>query len=151
MPDDPDFLLFGRGNQGFNSVYSVEYKPSIGQPFHAHPFHTLPGVYAHNAPCAVCLATSRCSLLMIPAKTSCPAQWTTEYIGYIMSGDQNHSLPTEYMCVLIKIQSQSLDSMIPTGSKDQEYLFMLKLPAMAWPVLHMMMRRCSLVLYVLDE
>ena len=55
-----------------------------------------PDVDAHNAPCAVCMAVSRCSLLMIPGKTSCPVSWTTEYVGYLMSGEQVHALPTTY-------------------------------------------------------
>ena len=52
-----------------------------------------------NVPCAVCMARSRCSLLMIPAKTQCPTSWTTEYIGYLMSTGQHHALPTTYECV----------------------------------------------------
>ena len=42
-------------------------------------------MYAHNVPCTVCMAVSRCSLLMIPGKTSCPVSWTTEYVNSLMS------------------------------------------------------------------
>ena len=94
MPNDPDYLQYASGNQGRNYVYGAEYEPSAGQPFRVNP-----DVYAHNAPCAVCMATSRCSLLMIPAKTNCPTSWTTEYVGYLMSAAQNHILATEYVCV----------------------------------------------------
>ena len=45
------------------------------------------------------MVVSRCSLLMIPAKTQCPTNWTTEYIGYLMSARQSHILPTEYECI----------------------------------------------------
>ena len=94
MPDNPDHLQFASGNQGNNYVYGVEYQPESGQPLYVQP-----NVHAHNAPCAVCRAVSRCSLLMIPAKTQCPTNWTTEYVGYLMSADQDHTLPTEYECV----------------------------------------------------
>ena len=95
MPDDPDYLQFAPGSQGLNNyVYGVEYEPSTGQPFRVQP-----NVHAHNAPCAVCMAVSRCSLLMIPAKTRCPTNWTTEYVGYLMSADKDYALPTEYECV----------------------------------------------------
>ena len=94
MPDNPDYLQFAPGNQGINYVYGVEYEPASGQPFRVQP-----NVYAHNVPCAVCRAVSRCSLLMIPAKTQCPTNWTTEYVGYLMSGAEGHALPTEYECV----------------------------------------------------
>ena len=42
---------------------------------------------------------SRCSLLMVPGKTSCPVSWTTEYVGYLMSGGQPNNLPTTYECI----------------------------------------------------
>ena len=63
------------------------------------PLRVQPNVYGHNVPCAVCMAVSRCSLLMIPAKTQCPTSWTTEYVGYLMSEAQVHNLPTTYECV----------------------------------------------------
>ena len=94
MPDDPDYLQYGSGIQNRNYVYGVEYEPSGGQPLRVQP-----NVHGHNVPCAVCMARSRCSLLMIPAKTQCPTSWTTEYIGYLMSGAQPHPLPTTYECV----------------------------------------------------
>ena len=67
MPDNPDYLQFASGNQGRNYVYGVEYEPYPSQPFRVNP-----NVQYHNVPCAVCMAVSRCSLLMIPAKTQCP-------------------------------------------------------------------------------
>ena len=91
MPDDPDYLRFDSSVQGRNYVYGVEYEPFGSQP--------LRNVHGHNAPCAMCMAVSRCSLLMIPAKTQCPTNWTTEYVGYLMSEAQSHILPTEYECV----------------------------------------------------
>ena len=94
MPDDPDYLLYAASVQGYSYVYGVEYGPATGQPFHVQP-----NVYAHNVPCAVCMAVSRCSLLMIPAKTQCPTSWTREYVGYLMSGSQGSSLATTYECV----------------------------------------------------
>ena len=94
MPDDPDYLLYAAGAQGPNYVYGVEYLSASGQPFRVQP-----NVYAHNVPCAVCMAVSRCSLLMIPAKTQCPTSWTTEYVGYLMSAAQSRTHSTTYECV----------------------------------------------------
>ena len=45
----------------------------------------LVGTHEHNLPCAVCLASTRETVLMIPAKTTCPTSWTREYYGYLMS------------------------------------------------------------------
>ena len=91
MPDNPDYLQFASGVQGYSYVYGVEYNIGTGQPLY--------DVNQNNAPCAVCMAVSRCSLLMIPAKTQCPANWTIEYVGYLMSAAQSHAHPTEYECV----------------------------------------------------
>ena len=94
MPDNPDYLQYDSDVQGRNYIYGVEYDPIPGQPLNVNP-----NVDAHNVPCAVCMAVSRCSLLMIPGKTSCPVSWTTEYVGYLMSAQQNQALPTTYECV----------------------------------------------------
>ena len=91
MPDDPDYHQYAAGVQGLSYVYGVEYEPSSGQPFL--------NVHGHNVPCAMCMAVSRCSLLMIPAKTQCPTSWTREYVGYLISGHRTHALPTTYECV----------------------------------------------------
>jgi len=63
MPDDPDYLRYDPGVQGYNYVYGVEYETS-GQP--------LSAVNEHNVPCAVCYASTRVAVTMIPAKTRCP-------------------------------------------------------------------------------
>ena len=93
MPDNPDYLQYDSSVEGKNYVYGVEYNIANGQPLSVNRKN------GHNAPCAVCMAVSRCSLLMIPGKTSCPVSWTTEYVGYLMSGGQHHALPTTYECV----------------------------------------------------
>ena len=94
MPDNPDYLQYDSSVQGENYVYGVEYDPVNSQPLNLNR-----NVNAHNAPCAVCMAVSRCSLLMIPGKTSCPVSWTREYYGYLMSAHQTYILPTTYECV----------------------------------------------------
>ena len=95
MPDNPDYLQYDSSVQGRNYVYGVEYDPIESQPLNVNP-----NVRGHNVPCAVCMAVSRCSLLMIPGKTSCPVSWTREYYGYLMSAyQQSHPLPTTYECV----------------------------------------------------
>lgn len=43
----------------------------------------------HSVPCAVCYASARSSILMIPAKIQCPSTWTREYYGYLSSERAN--------------------------------------------------------------
>ena len=51
MPNDPDYLRYTPGVQGFSNVYGVEYELWGRGPFRA--------VHHHNAPCAVCYASTR--------------------------------------------------------------------------------------------
>ena len=88
MPDDPDYLRYTPGIQGYNYVYGAEYE--TGGP--------LSAVSNHNVPCAVCYAPTRVAVTMIPAKTRCPSNWTLEYSGYLMS-DHHVFATTMYECV----------------------------------------------------
>ena len=109
MPGDPDYLRYGSGVQGTSYVYGVEYTIRSGQPFYA--------VHDHNAPCAVCYASTRAAVTMIPAKTHCPSTWTLEYSGYLMSAYYSHH-PTMYECV-----DKNPDSVPGTASNTNGALF----------------------------
>ena len=91
MPNDPDYLSYTPGVQGYNYVYGAEYETG-GMP--------LTAVNNHNVPCAVCYASTRVAVTMIPAKTRCPSNWTLEYSGYLMSQPRILSdRRTMYECV----------------------------------------------------
>ena len=89
MPDDPDYLHYQSEVQGYSYVYGMEYEAYSGQP--------LSAVFNHNAPCAVCYASTRAAVTMIPAKTRFPSTWTLEYSGYVMSAYYN-AHTTMYEC-----------------------------------------------------
>ena len=76
LPEDPDYLQYRAGVQGFSPVYGVEYQSDVGP---------LASVNRHEIPCAVCRTSARETALMIPAKTQCPPSWTHEYTGYLMT------------------------------------------------------------------
>ena len=91
MPNDPDYLAYQSGVQGWSYVYGVEYQPYAGP---------LQAVHHHNVPCAVCYASTRVAVTMIPAKTQCPSTWTLEYSGYLMSAYRHNShYRTMFECV----------------------------------------------------
>ena len=74
MPDVPQYTLrYTPGSQSHSEIYGTEYESPIA------------GTHDHNVPCAVCFASIRVAVLMIPARTSCPTGWTREYYGYLMS------------------------------------------------------------------
>ena len=77
MPKVPEYsptLRYRGGANGHSLIYGTEY--------HGPPLQTS---HSHNAPCAVCHVSTRPTVLMIPAKASCPPTWTREYYGYLMS------------------------------------------------------------------
>ena len=97
MPEDPEYTLPHRpGVRNHSYVLGTEYE---GSP--------LQGTTHHNAPCAVCYVSTCETVLMIPAKTSCPTSWTREYYGYlmIMSSHRNGPRSTLNLNVLTRIRS----------------------------------------------
>ena len=72
-------------------MYGAEYEINTDGPL-SH------NVADQNVPCAVCHVRERGSLLMIPARNDCPASWTKEYEGALMS--EYHGFHrTMYECV----------------------------------------------------
>ena len=103
MPNDPQYTLrFQSGVRGASFVYGTEYELPL-----------VSGRYQHNAPCAVCYIPTKHTVIMIPAKTSCPSGWTREYYGYLMSEHVNDRR-TMYECVDIAMES------IPGSQNDIE-------------------------------
>ena len=82
------------GPQGAHGITSggvtyVRWGPILGTEY--EPYGSiLPVTYSQNVPCVVCNTGLRGSLLMIPARVSCPASWTLEYNGYLMTARNNH-------------------------------------------------------------
>ena len=60
MPFNPQYSAYHPGVQGWSHLYGVEYKQPIGD--------TVNG----DATCAVCYASTRVTVLMVPAQSSCP-------------------------------------------------------------------------------
>ena len=82
MPENPEYsdtLKYNDGEQGVSRLYGSEYQDPV-----------LQGTHDHNVPCAVCYVSTRQSVLMIPAKVSCPKNWTMEYYGYLMTEHKYH-------------------------------------------------------------
>ena len=88
MPNDPEYTLpFRDGVQGYSYVYGTEYEDPL-----------VSERWQHNAPCAVCYLPTMNTVIMIPAKTTCPSGWTREYYGYLMAEYYNNRR-TMYECV----------------------------------------------------
>lgn len=88
MPNDPEYRLqYTPGAQGFSVVNGAEYEQS-----------PITSRNQHNAPCAVCYNSIKHTIVMIPAKITCPSGWRREYYGYLVSEHINNR-PTKYVCI----------------------------------------------------
>ena len=92
LPDDPEYSRYSSGVQGYSLLRGAEYRASSSQQLHNSKF-------GHDMPCAVCCTSTRSKLLVIPAKLTCPTNWTTEYTGYLMAADHRHNGRTLFECV----------------------------------------------------
>ena len=93
MPHDAEYsttLTYSSGVQGYAQIHGTEYGVV-----------PLQGTHDHNVPCAVCYVSTRPTVLVIPAKPTCPPTWTREYFGYLMSGSTKFSgrYRTMFECV----------------------------------------------------
>ncbi|XP_031553670.1 short-chain collagen C4-like [Actinia tenebrosa] len=93
LPETPKYGRYEDGNQEAGYMYGTEYQVSTYNPF------TKSNLHDHEAPCAVCYVTTRSTEMMIPATYECPAGWTREYNGYLMSDYHNHAHATQFICV----------------------------------------------------
>ena len=86
LPEQPQYSTYTAGIQssGRAFLYGAEYQTGDGD---IGPLHS---VYQHNVPCAVCYTSTRETVVMIPARLTCPTSWTREYYGYLMAEYRGH-------------------------------------------------------------
>ena len=53
-----------------------------------------------DVPCAVCHAQTSASVLMIPAKRTCPGEWMMQYSGFLSAERYDHT-GADYICVAL--------------------------------------------------
>ena len=89
LPEQPQYSTYTAGIQTYTAhLYGAEYEANS-------PLHSL---HNHNVPCAVCYTSTRETVLMIPARLTCPSSWTREYYGYLMAEYRGHHRST-FECV----------------------------------------------------
>ena len=90
LPEQPQYSNYTAGTQiGRAYLYGAEYQTGGGVGFDG----PLSAINDHNVPCAVCYTSTRETVVMIPARLTCPSSWTREYYGYLMA-ERSH--PSHY-------------------------------------------------------
>ncbi|XP_071830073.1 uncharacterized protein [Apostichopus japonicus] len=92
LPKDPQFLhtVPGTTSSWRARIHGAEYEVNSFDPFN--------GMDNGDVPCAVCLVNGRSSVLMQPARYTCPHGWTYEYSGYLMASHHGY-YRTKWVCV----------------------------------------------------
>ena len=90
LPDNPEYLPASNTVAEQGIIYGAEYH--VGS-------HIKQNAHDQNVPCAVCYTPTRSTMVMIPAWTHCPASWTREYVGYIMTTWIGHISQLQFECV----------------------------------------------------
>ena len=98
MTLQPDFVspMPERQAESRSHIYGSEYRDGGRENSY------IPGdkIHYHGAPCAVCLARRRTTVLMLPGASSCPVtdNWNREYSGFLMAA-RNDRRRSSYICV----------------------------------------------------
>ena len=94
LPEQPQYSTYTAGSQGGRAyLYGAEYQTGNG-----YANSPLRSFHDHNVPCAVCYTSTRETVVMIPARLTCPSSWTREYYGYLMAERYSHNRST-FECV----------------------------------------------------
>jgi len=97
LHDDPQWGASGDTSSSANYISGAEYY------FSSTPFSTVNnggnGLHWHDVPCIVCHTPVRSNQIMIPARRSCPAGWTFEYSGYIVSDSTGSYSRSDFICL----------------------------------------------------
>ena len=108
LPLDPNYQSYQSGSQATSYMYGAEY---ISTNF------IKSNSPNSDVPCAVCYVPTRTALYMMPAKYTCPGEWTTEYHGYLMAERYNHHRSL-FSCV-----DKELRQVIGSGRADYGMVF----------------------------
>ena len=98
LPLNPNYLTPIIGVQLRAYMYGAEYETATYSNSYLH------GRDDNDIPCAVCYATPRSTVYMVPAKYICPTGWTREYYGYLMAEYHDHKR-SQFTCVDIAFKS----------------------------------------------
>jgi hypothetical protein len=91
LSEAPTWLGYDDADLNGATIFGTEYATA------GHGVPSLAAVDDRDANCVVC-EVPRSTRLMIPGQTGCPATWTLEYAGYLMSAHfQNHR--QDWICV----------------------------------------------------
>ena len=93
LPEQPQYSTYTAGQQISRAyLYGAEYQTAYDE------IGPLSSFNNHNVPCAVCYTSTRETVVMIPARITCPSSWTREYYGYLMA-ERSTFYRTMFECV----------------------------------------------------
>ena len=103
VTDTPQWGNVISGLQPWSSYLSgCEYENGIIPPMFSLENNGGQSLMHLSPPCVVCHVSDRSTKIMVPAMTNCPAGWTKEYGGYLVSQSTSTGIPfyrSTYVCL----------------------------------------------------
>ena len=93
LPMDPNFLTPISGTQSKALMYGAEYETHTDSNSYLH------GRQSTDVLCAVCHVSNRTAVYMVPAKYTCPTEWTREYYDYLMTEYYSSHHHSQFTCM----------------------------------------------------
>jgi len=97
LPYQPQYSRYIVKRQHYSFMHGAEYEFTN---------YFYPNSHDKDIRCAVCYVPTRNTVYMLPARYTCPAGWTPEYHGYLMSEHYNH-YRSQYVCIDRSFSSES--------------------------------------------
>ena len=91
LPHDPDSPPSDFPTTTFSGNYAALYGAE-----YQFPYKNV--AIDDDVPCAICKVTPGTATMMIPAKLTCPQNWTLQYHGYLGAGHYADQA-TEFICI----------------------------------------------------
>ena len=92
LTSEPANFAFGRRREDAGYIYGTEFETWGNVP------SSSLSLANQNVACAVCYVSTRGAVVMIPGTYVCPAGWTREYYGYLMS-ERHKNRRSSFECV----------------------------------------------------
>ena len=94
LPEQPQYSTYTVGTQiGHAYLHGTVYQTAG-----SNDNGPLSSFKDYNVPCALCHASTRETVVTIPARLSCPSSWTREYYGYLMANSHG-GYRTMFECI----------------------------------------------------
>ena len=98
LPENPEWGNRENGFQNLERMHGVEYQSNNYERLLSRKNNHGISLSNYDAVCLQCFVPTRSAQIRIPARRTCPAGWTMEYRGYLVTENGNHN-SKDFICL----------------------------------------------------